>query len=89
MPYIDRLGRDGIEPMIDFMGLAVSGCLDHPGKLNYIITKLIREYVNINGESYQHYNDAIGVLECIKQELYRRKIAPYENKKITENGDVF
>jgi hypothetical protein len=30
----------------------------------------------------------MGVLESAKLELYRRKIAPYEDDKIAENGDV-
>jgi hypothetical protein len=29
------------------------------------------------------------VLECIKQEFYRRKLAPYEEAKIKENGDLW
>jgi hypothetical protein len=35
------------------------------------------------------YNDVIGALECCKLELYRRMVAPYENTKIKENGDVY
>lgn len=31
----------------------------------------------------------IGALENSSSELYRRKIAPYEDKKIIENGDVY
>jgi hypothetical protein len=29
------------------------------------------------------------VLTCIQHELYRRAIAPYEDKKIEASGDVF
>lgn len=63
----------------------------HPGTLNYIITRLCdfwcRDYA---GETnYQQYNTVIGVLECVKQELYRRQIAPYEDKKCEQNGDVY
>ena len=59
------------------------------GELNYILTVIAKEYIDRKGESYQTYNDIIGALECCKQELYRRKIAPYEDKKIKENGDVY
>lgn len=38
---------------------------------------------------YAHYNEAMGVLECVKQEIYRRLIAPYEQEKCKANGDVF
>jgi len=31
----------------------------------------------------------IGVLESVKMELYRRKIADYEDEKCEENGDVY
>ena len=42
-----------------------------------------------NGVSYSFLNDFIGVLECVKLELYRRVMTPYEDGKINENGDVF
>lgn len=60
-----------------------------PGELNYVLTGVISEYLVDNGESYQSYNDIIGALEGAKLELYRRKIVPYEDKKIEENGDVY
>ena len=34
-------------------------------------------------------NEAIGVLECAKLELYQRVIADYENEKMRVNGDVY
>ena len=39
--------------------------------------------------SFQDLNELIGALECAKQELYRRVVAPYEEDKIEENGDVY
>jgi len=82
MPYIKQEERTKItvRPM---EGLSC------PGNLNYLITLLCNDYVRKNEESYQTYNDIIGVLECAKQEIYRRKIAVYEEKKRNENGDVF
>ena len=59
------------------------------GELNYSITKLCLRYLNEHGEKYQIYNDIVGALACAQQELYRRKIAPYEQKAIERNGDVF
>lgn len=59
------------------------------GELNYAITKLCGEFLNRRGEFYQTYNDIIGALEGAKLELYRRKIAPYEDGAISRNGDVF
>ena len=63
----------------------------HPGTLNYIITRLCDYWCrDFAGEAnYEKYNAVIGVLECVKQELYRRQIAPYEDEKCEENGDVY
>ena len=55
------------------------------GELNYVITKIMKEVYPLR---YYHINKAIGVLECIKQEFYRRVAAPYEDQKMKENGDV-
>lgn len=59
------------------------------GELNYVFTMIIKRYMNLKGEKYQHYNDVIGALEGAKLELYRRKILPYEDSKIKNNGDVY
>lgn len=80
MPYIksgrDRLHRD-----------PWSAC--NPGELNYVISTLLDGYIRSMTPSYATFNEVIGALECAKLELYRRLIAPYENNKIHENGDVF
>jgi hypothetical protein len=60
-----------------------------PGELNYLFSVLCKLYLYFNKESYQSYNDIIGALECCKQELYRRKIVPYEEQKMKTNGDVY
>lgn len=60
------------------------------GELNYLITKLVLDYVHAYEEpSYGAWNEVIGVLECAKQELYRRHVGPYEERKRLENGDVY
>ena len=56
------------------------------GHLNYVITKLI---LMTNPNRYDDYNSLIGVLECAKMELNRRRIAPYEDTKIADYGDVY
>lgn len=60
----------------------------NPGELNYLITMVLRKYEEYTGTNYQSYNDMLGALEGAKLELYRRRVAPYEDVKITENGDV-
>ncbi len=79
MPYINEERRQEV----------LDGVLMEPGDLNYSLTYEITRYLSIKGESYRTYNDIIGVLECAKLELYRRMVAPYEDTKKEENGDVY
>ena len=91
MPYISQSLREAF-PRSEPDKLAVMHQLikDNPGCLNYLITLWARDYIATNGGlKYSVLNAAIGALECAKLELYRRVIAPYEDKKIKENGDVF
>lgn len=59
------------------------------GELNYVITRAVNTYLCREGLSYANLNEAIGVLECAKLELYQRVIADYENEKMRVNGDVY
>lgn len=81
MPYIDYRDRE----KIDKHGLSA---VDNIGGLNYFITTKILNYMGAYPR-YQDYNEMIGVLECIKLELYRRRIADYEDNAMERNGDVF
>ncbi len=81
MPYIDEVRRVKL--------LQFKDQPQNAGELNFLLTNLIANYISFKGEKYQHYNDIMGALEGAKLELYRRKIAPYEDKKIEENGDVY
>jgi hypothetical protein len=57
--------------------------------LNYVLTDLVTDYLDQRTPSYAVFNEVIGVLECMKLELYRRILAPYEDEKCKENGDVY
>ena len=87
MPYIKQADRIKWEKIID----EVVGELkkldekDVEGNLNYFITSILKKTYS---PKYFNYNRAIGLLECIKQEFYRRQVGPYEDEKIKENGDV-
>ena len=85
MPYVDVITRRKLFDLREELALI----LQSPGELNYLVTNLINTYLASKGESYQTYNDIMGALEGAKLELYRRKIAPYEDKKIKKNGDVY
>ena len=84
MPYIKKEDRNKLK---DYINNEVQGP-ENAGQLNFIFTKIILDYISKKGQNYQNYNDIIGALECCKIELYRRSIGPYEDIKITENGDV-
>ena len=58
------------------------------GQLNYLITTIILQHIELNGLKYQTINDIVGALESCKAEFQRRVVAPYEDLKITENGDL-
>lgn len=60
-----------------------------PGELNFVITSVLKRYLNEKGLSYQTINDILGALEGSKLEFYRRIAVDYENKKIDQNGDVY
>lgn len=57
------------------------------GDLNYLLSKIIWTLFEKN-TNYATGAELIATLECVKQEFYRRKLAPYEEQKIAENGDV-
>ena len=92
MPYIKKERRwplwkdDG--PFTKYPVLEVE-LIDNPGELNFAITKMLQHYIKKKGLSYTVLNEVLGVLTAATFELYRRLAAPYEDKKIAENGDVF
>ncbi len=85
MPYILELQR----PRFDKHIAPLAWEVDEPGELNYVLSCLVDDFIADHGFNYAAYNAAIGVLECAKLELYRRLVAPYEDEKRLENGDVF
>jgi prophage antirepressor-like protein len=80
VPYIQQARREEL--------------LKHPqpetaGELNYIVTEIVLQYLDKRGEQYQTYAEIEGALQHVLRELYRRKVADYETRKMRENGDVF
>ena len=92
MPYIKPEDRAYLRPLTaEFHKTDIRT----PGELNYLISKLCKRFLdakkhqgNGNEANYQAFNDALGALEGAKLELYRRRLAPYEDSKIQENGDI-
>jgi len=90
MPYLvadERLDIEGIIPHLSKAILTPGTTL--PGNINFAVSSLVNEIVADRGESYALYNTILGALECSKLEIYRRMVAPYEDEKQKENGDVF
>jgi hypothetical protein len=84
MPYILKEKRKSFDPYLEVIGPHTIAA----GDLNYCITHLCHSYLKAHGKSYSVMNDIIGVLEAAKTEFYRRIIAPYEDIKIQDNGDM-
>ena len=81
MPYIKQGRRDELNGLVEQMGAAL--CFD--GDLNFLLFAFCRRHVK---PSYGNYKNFIGELnECIA-EIRRRILAPYEDEKIIQNGDI-
>jgi hypothetical protein len=86
MPYIDRTSRDKFTEPIK----ALWDSITTEGELNYVMTKLALNFVSKQGgDSYANLAKALAAFEAAKLEFYRRKMAPYENTKSLQNGDVY
>ena len=85
MPYIKKEEREKIDKYIGDLCLRLG---DDPGERNYVITKIIHDFIGQTGLKYKHLNSAIGILECAKQEFLRTVVNPYEEKKLISNGRV-
>jgi hypothetical protein len=80
MPYIPKKDRIHTFPSIP---------AESVGELNYRICREIDQYCQKHGVKYATFNDVFGVLLAVAQELNRRFVGPYEDKKLAENGEVF
>ena len=91
MPYITNEQRDVLDDTIKRLSLSLLSTKNTDekkldGELNYVICSLIS---NLYDRNYFSLNRVMGVLTCVQLEVYRRIIAPYEDKKSIDNGDVF
>ncbi|QQS18335.1 hypothetical protein IPL68_07040 [Candidatus Saccharibacteria bacterium] len=88
MPYVQQDMRKDLDPTIQLLieKLAALPLDKQDGALNYTITRLLHGVYQ--PESYFTYNRSMGVLSSAQAEWYRRRVAPYEDRKISENGDV-
>lgn len=80
MPYLTPRDRAYVDEYSDPV---------QPGELTYLLTKVIVRYVSRCGPRFLTFAEVLGALEATKQEFYRRVVAPYEDQKMRENGDVY
>jgi hypothetical protein len=103
MPYINKKDRElydnEIDALVDKLVFVFSNEPtkihgQRAGHLNYIVTVLLKRFYNELAKKlgvsvrYADHNEIIGMLDCCKQEFYRRYTAPYEDEKIKSEGDV-
>ena len=82
MPYIKGNRRNVVNKVVTTMeDVGVKA----DGDLNYILFKFCKHNVE---PSYNNYKNFIGELNETIAEIRRRLLAPYEDEKIKENGDV-
>jgi hypothetical protein len=100
MPYIKQEDREYLDPYIKTLSQAIStrtklqdgdrAPVSYAGMLNYCCTRLALMVAN---GLFGHLNYWVlalisGVFSNINSEFYRRVMEPYENEKISQNGDV-
>lgn len=82
MPYIQNAKRKEMDKVVDSM---IKHGVKADGDLNYILFKFCRRIIS---PSYNNYKNFCGELRQCATEIERRILAPYEDLKKIENGDV-
>lgn len=89
MPYITKDKRKEMEtslfPLLEYVKTTDKLVA---GDLNYLYSMISKVFFE-RKKSYQTANDIVGALEGAKVEFERRILAPYEDTKIKENGDMY
>lgn len=89
MPYIAQKDRNRLDNTIDELIGILKGS-ENDGNVNYTITRILNgAFSDRDGEwRYASLARAIGCVECVKLEMYRRQVAPYEDLAVYKNGDI-
>jgi len=82
MPYIKPERRIWLDRVVQFLKTID---IKADGDLNYILYKYCKYYIK---PSYNNYKNYLGELQRAITEIERRILAPYEDEKIQENGDI-
>lgn len=84
MPYIKPERRTLFDAYLE----ACADQILNKGDFNYCIYKLASLLVDRIGENYQNLGMCSSAMENAKLEWYRKRVAPYEEQKVDENGDI-
>ena len=87
MPYIKPEDRRKYEPQMQRLRDSIQSGIPK-GELTYLVYALGLEFFKKKGVSYTNISTAIGALNDAAEELRRRHLNSYEDRKIVENGDV-
>jgi len=82
MPYIKEGKRLAMDQVVRAM---FDAGVEENGDLNYILYKFAKYHVEAG---YGNYKNFLGELNEAAEEIRRRLLVPYEDEKITENGDI-
>lgn len=94
MPYIQQTERQKYDLLIDKLGEILNTEIDNDslsGKMNYVIFRLAKLMCSKKSGGKHNYARMATVLSALSEaqaEFRRRVMAPYEDEKIKENGDV-
>lgn len=87
MPYTKPEERIKYKEIIDNAVKVLSENGAKSGDINYLISSIVTRLFK-KEMKYDNANKLIGVLECLKIELYNRHIFDYETIKMNENGPI-
>lgn len=91
MPYIKQEDKPVYETGIQALTDAFAAVGAGDGDLNYVLTSVALAWLTYHQPPYGYAlrGRVLLALEAAKLEYYRRVMAPYEDDKIEENGDVY
>jgi hypothetical protein len=89
MPYIRQEFRENYDDLIDQIvdKLSRDRFVNGAGEINYVISRLIWKIFE-SDKCYNMANSLMGTLGCVQAEFYRERVAPYEDVKQQENGNI-
>lgn len=84
MPYIKQHEREDFNGGIEYLAKNIT----NKGELNYVICELVSALILKYTVNYERISEWIDAVDGAENELRRRLLEPYENSKITQNGDL-